>query len=348
MKRYDCLALFSGGLDSILACKVVADQGLSVLALHFVTPFFGKPRKTEQWNRTLGLDVQVVDVSEPYVRMILDGPAHGFGKHLNPCIDCKIFMLRLAREMMPGHGARFLVSGEVVGQRPMSQRRDALNIISRDAGVRDVLLRPLCAKHVDPTAVEKSGLVDRERLLDIAGRGRKRQLELARHYGVSEIPTPAGGCPLADAESSARFFQVMSRLPQPGPADFELAQVGRQYWAGGLWLSIGRNESDNRRLEALATERDVLLKVRGYPGPLALLRIASGDLHPEDLGQAAAFMASFSSKAVQAAAPVDVTLRMAGRSGQLSVMPGKSTGLCFCEPDPAALAAWKGTQHKGG
>ncbi len=188
MPEYHAIALFSGGLDSILAARLIMDQGLRVKCLHFISPFFGKPSRVRHWQKTYGLDIDIVDVGEQYAALLGAGPAHGFGSVINPCVDCKILMMRSARELLPRYGARFLVSGEVLGQRPMSQRRDTLNIIRRDADAGDILLRPLCALHLSPTEPELSGLVDRERLLGFSGRGRKDQLELAGRFGIREIP----------------------------------------------------------------------------------------------------------------------------------------------------------------
>ena len=345
--RYDVLALFSGGLDSILACKVLQGQGLRVLGLHFVTPFFGKPRNIERWKELYGLELMAVDISEDYVRMTA-APAHGWGKALNPCVDCKILMLSKARVLMPEFGARVLASGEVVGQRPMSQRRDALNIISRDAGVRDVLVRPLCALQVEPTAVEREGVVDREQLLNFAGRGRKNQLALAAALGITEIPTPAGGCCLTEPEAAARIWYAFRTRDLPTPGDCCLAGVGRQYWAGDRWLAVGRNESDNRRLEALAGPGDILFKTRHFPGPLALGRGGSGAWDPEAVRDAASFVASFSPKAARLDAPVEVGLTRDGRLAQVLVRPERRTPLGWTEPVPDGLKEWKAAREGHG
>lgn len=322
-ESYDGVALFSGGLDSILAARTVQDQGLKIKCLHFVTPFFGKPHKLEQWRVIYGLDIEAVDIGEDYARLMAERPAHGFGKALNPCVDCKILMLTRARELMEHYGAQFIVSGEVVGQRPMSQRRDAMNLIAREAGVKELLLRPLCAKNLDETPVETSGLVDRERLLAIYGRGRKEQLRLAKEiYRFEEIPTPAGGCMLAEMESAKRYWPLLAHpgTVPPAPSDFELANTGRQFWDGPRWLCVGRNKDDNQTLGRLAREGDVSVKTLGYPGPLALIRplgpSAGGDLagqwSAEDLARAAALVAYFSPKARkagQAGEEIRVSLR---------------------------------------
>lgn len=332
MPSYHALALFSGGLDSILAAKTVAAQGLSVLGLHFVSPFFGKPRQIDHWREVYGLDILPVDVSEEYVAMLAAGPAHGLGKCLNPCVDCKILMLRRAKELLPEFGASFLVSGEVVGQRPMSQRLDALNIISRDAGVRDILLRPLCALKMPPTAPETTGLVDRERLHHFGGRGRKDQLALAAAFGITEIPTPAGGCLLTEQESVRRFFPLFVRIPAPTAEDCVVAGIGRQYWAGPLWLAIGRNQSDNKRLAALARDEDIVFTARDFPGPVALARRhAAADWNAASLADAAAFVASFHPKAVAAGGEV-VMLAHGVDAAPLPVIPARQTPLGWHEP----------------
>ena len=192
-KKYDAISLFSGGLDSILAVKVLEAQGLKVKALHFFTPFFGKPAAKRYWSGLYGLDLSVIDVGEDFVRLLKNGPPTGFGKVLNPCVDCKILLLRHAKKLLPKYGATFLATGEVLGQRPMSQRRDTLNRISREADVRDCLLRPLSALGLPPTPMEEDGRVNRDLLCGISGRGRNDQFELAARFGITEIPTRPGG-----------------------------------------------------------------------------------------------------------------------------------------------------------
>ncbi len=341
MKSYHALALFSGGLDSILAAKTVMAQGLDVLCLHFVSPFFGKPHNVDHWRAVYGLDIESVDISDAFVAMLANGPAHGLGKCLNPCVDCKILMLRRAKAMLADYGARFLVTGEVIGQRPMSQRIDALNIISRDAGVRDLLLRPLSAQKLPPTLVETDGLVDRQRLHHFGGRGRKDQLALAQAFGVTEIPTPAGGCLLTEQPSAQRFFPLFTRLADPQPRDFELANIGRQYWAGARWLAIGRNRSDNTRLEGLVVQDDLAFKVRDYPGPLGLARRHAGAAWDADaVADAAAFLASFNPKAV--AAGGEVVVGVDGfAAATVRVLPTRQTRLAWCEPTWEELRSGK-------
>nr|WP_092122609.1 tRNA(5-methylaminomethyl-2-thiouridylate) methyltransferase [Desulfonatronum thiosulfatophilum] len=294
---YHALALFSGGLDSILAMKTLQAQGLRILGLHFCSPFFGHPDRIEHWKRIYDLEIQSVDVHQEFIDLLLTGPRFGFGKVLNPCVDCKITMLTRAKSLLPIYGARFLVSGEVLGQRPMSQRRDTLNLISKQAEVRDILLRPLCAGHLDPTPMEREGLVDRSGLHAISGRGRKDQLRLAAEFGLPEIPTPAGGCLLTERESAKRFWPVLTRIPEPSPRDFALANIGRQFWNGRLWMVVGRNKADNEALEGMASTEDLLFKAVDVQGPLALGRGKPGiSWTEEDVRQAADFVAGFSAK----------------------------------------------------
>ena len=319
---YDCLALFSGGLDSLLSCKLMQHQNLRVLGLHFVSPFFGKPDRIDHWQREHDVDILPVDVSREYVQLLLGGPKWGVGKCLNPCVDCKIFMLSRAREMLSMFGAQFIVSGEVLGQRPMSQRKDALGLIRNDAGVRDVLLRPLSAASLPPTPMEESGLVDRSKLPNIVGRGRKPQLELAREFGIREVPTPAGGCLLTDPGSCTRFWPLISRMGNPGPEDFVLAQLGRQYWNGDHWLTIGRNKQDNEALMEQVQTRDIVFKPVDIPGPIAVGRQHSGEWSEEMIESAAVLLLQFSPKARKAKGPVRIKAGSGNFLRELSLDPG--------------------------
>lgn len=332
MATPDVVLLFSGGLDSILAARVLAAQGLTVRCLHCVSPFFGDPGAVPRWRRLHGLDIDVTDVGEDFAALLRQRPAHGFGKALNPCVDCKILLLRAARRHMEAVGAKFLASGEVLGQRPMSQRLDTLHLIPREAGVRGLLLRPLCARHLPPTEAEESGLVDRERLLGISGRGRGDQLALAREFGLAEIPTPGGGCRLTERENARRYWCVLTRLSAGAPAggptarDFLLAGTGRQYWRelGGHshWLCVGRNTRDNERLAEAAGPEDALLRLVGLPGPLALARGGSCWERPV-LREAAALMAACAPKAREASARGG-RVSVAAGALRLDVVPGEA------------------------
>ena len=278
------ISLLSGGLDSILSTRVVQDQGVEVLAVHFITPFFGDDKRgreaevSARYREAYGIEARVVDVSDEYLE-VLGNPLYGYGKNFNPCIDCKIFLIRKATEIMHAEGARFLITGEVLGQRPMSQRRDAMNAISKQTGVRDILLRPLCAQRLPITAPERHGWVDRNRLYGFTGRNRKPQMELAAQLGITEYPTPAGGCRLTDPTLGQRVRRYFEEVPAEGRGadEIRLLLCGRPFrLPGGSWLTMGRNQGENRAVERLARPGDQFLRVVDLPGPLGLLRLAPG------------------------------------------------------------------------
>lgn len=299
MKQVKALALFSGGLDSILAARLVASLGVKVLAVKFVTPFFdyellADPEKYEQEVlEKYGLEVVLYDLSDTYLDL-LRKPAHGFGKNFNPCIDCKILMCSRAKELMTRYHASFLISGEVLGQRPMSQRRDTLRVIERDSDNDGLLLRPLSAKLMSPTKPETEGWIDREKLLNFYGRGRSRQIELAKQYGITDFPAPAGGCVLTDPILSPRIARIyrgefVVKAEDLTVTDICFLLVGRQFLLpGGFWLILGRNEKENLKIESLAGENDTLLYMPERPGPTALLRGAKQQLADLDALQMAA------------------------------------------------------------
>jgi len=293
------LGLFSGGLDSILACRLLMAQGVQVTAVKFVSPFFGHDLLNDQEGyrrsvrRRYGIDVVLRDISREYIEL-LKRPAHGYGKHFNPCLDCKIFMMRRARRLMEEFDADFIFSGEVVGQRPMSQRRDALNVVVRDAGCKDVLLRPLCAQRLPPTPMEENGLVDRQRLRGFSGRTRQPQMELAREFGITDYPSPAGGCILTDPVVGERIKKFYARHDTVTVADMLLIQVGRQFrLPGGAWLVMGRKKVENTIVSRLAEPGDLRLRLADRPGPTAVLRFHRD---PADLDLAAGLVARYGKK----------------------------------------------------
>ena len=294
------VSLFSGGLDSVLAAKAIQRQGIDVLALHFVSPFFGKVESIPYWQREYGLTIQSVDISEEFLALLMNRPPRGFGKVLNPCVDCKVLMMRHARQIMESVGAVAIVSGEVLGQRPMSQRTETLNTILNDADVRGLVLRPLSAKLLQPSQAELDGLIDRDALDAISGRGRKAQLALAEEFGLRSIPTPAGGCKLTETEIARNYWKILNHLPKPQVSDFFLADCGRQLWSpANEWLIVGRNKRNNELLLQYASSDDYIFRVEKYAGPIALVRNikASDSTVFEDLAE---LVATYSPKAMQA------------------------------------------------
>ena len=312
MKKVKALALFSGGLDSILATRLVMEQGIEVEAIQFVTPFFNYDiladvdAHKKKMQAQYGINVEVEDISPGYLRL-LHNPAHGFGKNFNPCIDCKIMMFSRAKQLLKEKGASFLISGEVLGQRPMSQRRDTMNVIERDSGTKSILLRPLCAQLMKETAAEAAGLVDRGKLLAMNGRSRSPQIALAAKYGITDFPSPAGGCILADPILSKRIAQLYSsetvlQAAEISVPDIRVLLVGRQFvLPGGGWLILGRDEKDNNRLEQLIQAEDARLEMEEWPGPLAVLKKAGSQysdqlLLEQDLHLAAALVVRYGKK----------------------------------------------------
>jgi tRNA-specific 2-thiouridylase len=285
------ITLLSGGLDSMLAARVIMEQGVELEALNFMTVFCTctnrgatclAPQKAVE---TLGIPLKVFNVSEEYLGVVKH-PKHGYGRNMNPCIDCRIFMLKKAKAYMEESGAVFIVTGEVLGQRPMSQRKDAMHLIEKEAGLESLILRPLSAKVLPTTIPEKEGWVDRERLLNISGRSRKPQIELADHYGIHDYPCPAGGCLLTDPGFAKRMKDLMVYDPQFSLNDVHLLKIGRHFrFSNGVKLVVGRNEEENQKIQTFAQGEDILLKVSSFPGPLSLLR---GKLDEGDIEKAAA------------------------------------------------------------
>jgi len=297
MSRAKAFSLLSGGLDSLLATRLIMDQGIEVIGLHFITPFFGYGKKgqessfTERWRDLYGVQTRIIDVGEEYLPVVRH-PRYGYGKNFNPCIDCKIFLFSKAKALMDEERADFLVTGEVLGQRPMSQRKDTLWIVERDSGTEGVLLRPLCAKNLKPTRPELMGLVNRERLLDFRGRSRKPQMKLAEEMGLRHYPSPSGGCLLTDPVLGNRIRRHFSQSQNITVNNLLLLQVGRHFqFSGGQHLIIGRREEENQKLIGLRQEGDVFLKVKGIPGPLGLIR---GKADAPELLLAASIIARYS------------------------------------------------------
>jgi len=277
------IVLHSGGLDSTIACKVLQAQGIHIIALYFITPFFGckvEGQKKILSNRAMvdqGIESKGIDISEVYLKMIKN-PEHGYGKHMNPCIDCRILMIRNAINRLDEFNASFVATGEVLGQRPMSQRRDALRIIERESGADGQLLRPLSALHLPPTDVENKGVVDRSRLLGLTGRGRKDQIILAEKYGIKDYPAPAGGCVLADPILSLRFKCMFRLRPELDVNDCVLLRMGRHFvLPDGSWLVIG----ENAKLVSMMMEGDIKLDLTAGYGPTGLWRKTCSDVYAD-------------------------------------------------------------------
>lgn len=299
------IGLLSGGLDSALAAKVLQDAGAEVTCLHFFTGFcvtghhsrVGRPGRAVanpalQVGAGNDIRVELVDISREYLPMVL-APRHGYGANMNPCIDCRVFMLRRAREYMESVGADFVFTGEVLGQRPMSQKRSAIDLVERESGLSGRLLRPLSAKLLEPTEVERSGAIDRERLLGLTGRSRTPQLELAKRYGLTDYMTPAGGCCfLADPGYSNRLRDFVRHLDGADLTmdDVYLLGVGRHFrLPSSVKVIVGRSEIENRFLDRFAAA-GISARALDVKGPTAL---ATGPADESDVRATASIVARY-------------------------------------------------------
>jgi tRNA-uridine 2-sulfurtransferase len=270
LKKVKAIALFSGGLDSMIAVKVIREQGIDVLGVAFSTPFFGA-KQAEASARQIALSLLVLDITDEHLAMV-KAPRYGYGRNMNPCIDCHTLMIRIAGRKMAEVGADFLFTGEVLGQRPMSQNKQMLHVVAKNSGFREYVLRPLCAKLLPETVPERTGLVDREKLFDIQGRGRKRQMALAETFGIAEYSNPAGGCLLTDPMFSRRLRDLFGHQPDPPPRDIELLKAGRHFRLNDkIKVIVGRNRMDNLAMEALIRPEDNVLQMKDFPGPLVLI-----------------------------------------------------------------------------
>lgn len=272
------LALISGGLDSTLAAALVKEQGVAVHGLTFVSLFNaakapdGRSLASRFSARQIGIPLTIVGWSKQLLDLV-KRPAFGHGANMNPCIDCRLAVLTMARERMEALGCDFVVTGEVLGERPMSQRRQPMDLVRKRSGLDGLLLRPLSAKLLDPTIPEERGWVDRDRLLDIRGRSRKPQMKLAERLGITEYPSPAGGCLLTDPAFSARMRDVFEHSPDADVNDAHLLKVGRHFrLSPQAKLVVGRNQRENQVIASYARRGDVLLEASDFVGPTSLLR----------------------------------------------------------------------------
>lgn len=283
------LGLMSGGLDSTLAAMTLMRQGIEVTGISFVTPFFGAG-KAKIAAEKIGYPLIVRDISDVHLDMVKK-PKYGYGRNMNPCIDCHAMMFRLAGEIMEQEGFDFLFSGEVLGQRPMSQNANALRSVANHSGFPDKVLRPLSAKLLPITPMEEFGLVDREQLLDIQGRSRKPQQRYAREWDYPDFPSSGGGCLLTEVGFSNRLRDQLRYKPESTVTDVELLKVGRQFrLSEGAKLVLGRNKADNDAMERLLGSTGLRLRSNNFSGPLGLL---CGEPNDEDCSRAAGIVASY-------------------------------------------------------
>ena len=289
------IGLLSGGLDSTLAVRMMLEQGIEVIALNFTSPFCtctSKGCKHEATRVAQEFDVQIKIISHADEFMkVVRNPKHGYGKNMNPCIDCRILMMRKAKEYMEEIGATFIFTGEVLGQRPMSQRMVVMKLIEKEAGLEGLVLRPLSAKHFKATVPEKNGLVEREKLLNVSGRSRKPQMELADKYDIKDYHCPAGGCLLTSKEFSNKVRDLLEHKKNVVSKDLSLLRVGRHFRYGRNKIIVGRNENENKVLLSLKQKTDYVFEVPDCGSPITLLQ---GDKNRNAIETAASLTARYS------------------------------------------------------
>lgn len=298
MRKPKAVALYSGGLDSTLAIIVMVSHGVEVEALHFYTDLVPEHYQSD-FHKRLKADSEKFGFSHTGIHLgekfydIIRNPVHGYGKNVNPCIDCKILMLREAGDYINKYGYDFIITGEVVGQRPMSQMRQTLYMIENRADVENMVVRPLSGRILEPTIAEDKGLVKREWMLAINGRSRKDQLELAEKFGVEDYSSPAGGCLLTDPNYAARVKDMMKfKIPMTENEMF-LLRLGRQFrLTNRCKLVVGRDEPDNDAIEELVLPDDFVLEVKDAGSPVAILR---GEITENEIAVAASIVAGYSS-----------------------------------------------------
>ena len=284
------ISVFSGGLDSMLAAELIRAQGIDVLALFFETPFFTSDRAMVS-ARSMNLPFKVVDITARHLEVVKH-PKHGYGGNMNPCIDCHALMFRIAGEMLESEGADFIFSGEVMGQRPMSQNKKALALVAKESGLNGLLLRPLSAKCLPPTVPEKEGWVIRENLKGFQGRSRKPQMSMAADLEMNDYPAPAGGCLLTERGFSRRLKDLLTSNPEVMVNQLESLKLGRHFRLNDyVKLVVGRNKGENQKLRDLAAKGDIILNTVSVPGPAVLM---SGNSLADFIPQAVQITLSYS------------------------------------------------------
>jgi tRNA U34 2-thiouridine synthase MnmA/TrmU len=260
----------SGGLDSMLTAKILKEAGMEVTPLCFKSFFFSSGT-AEKSCKQIGLKLKVVDFSREHLKMVKN-PKHGRGSGINPCIDCHLLMIKTAGKIMKKEGYDFVATGEVLGQRPMSQNLNSLNLIEKQSGLKGLIVRPLSVKVLPPTIPEIKGMFKREDMYGISGRGRHGQIELAKKFKIKEYPSPAGGCILTDPNYSDKLSELLKRVPKFNGNDAEVIKFGRVFWKKDLLIIVARDEKECNELTKLRKKGDVVLEPNNFSGPTVLVR----------------------------------------------------------------------------
>ena len=274
------LLLFSGGLDSILVAKILLGQKIKVVPICFASFFFNCNLAKKSATK-LDLKLKVIDFSKEHLK-IIKKPQYGKGKGMNPCIDCHLLMIKGAKKTMKESKLDFVATGEVLGERPFSQNRRVFKLAEKEANLEGLILRPLSAKLLSETIVEKKGWVKREKLFDFQGKSRKPQINLAKKFKIKEFPSPAGGCILTDLEYSKKLRELFKKIPDFDGQDAKTIRRGRVFWENNFLIIIGRNEKENAEIEKLRKDKDIILEPENFPGPTVLIR-GFGEEIPEQI-----------------------------------------------------------------
>ena len=311
------LAMVSGGLDSILAAKLIKDQGIEVIGVCFRSYFFNE-ENARRMTKQIDIPLEVVDFSNEHFQMVKN-PKHGWGKNMNPCIDCHAMMMRYSGELLKKFDADFIITGEVLNQRPMSQNKQALGKVKAESGFADKILRPLCAQNLEETEMEKSGLVDRSKLLKISGRSRKPQMALAEEWGIKDYPSPAGGCRLTEPNFSLRLKETLQRQGDATPKEIELLRYGRHFVSeAGKTIIVTRTKEEGDAIKSLLSKEDTVMYPVSHNG--AMVRI-SGDASEEDIKLGAKIAGRYSKGKDEEAVEVSYGKFGCKFDGTLSIKP---------------------------
>jgi len=289
-----CLLLFSGGLDSILAVKILKEQKIKIVLICFKSYFFDCDLAKESAKK-LKLRLKVVDFSKEHLKFV-KFPEYGFGSAINPCIDCHLLMLKQARKvMMPGK-IDFIATGDVLGQRPFSQNKKTLLKMEKEAGLSGLVLRPLSAKLLPKTIPEKNRFVKREKLSAFQGKSRKPQISLAKKFKIKKIPSPAGGCILTDSEYAKKLKKLFKKVPDYAGRDARVLKKGRVFWSDDFLITVGRNRKENKELKNLKVKKDIILEPENFAGPTILIRGFDKKIKKETIKKGVEFLLNYTKK----------------------------------------------------
>jgi tRNA-uridine 2-sulfurtransferase len=295
MLNKKAILLFSGGLDSLLAAKILMQQGIKIKGVFFKHYFFSV-KDIRKRAAKIKLPLWIVDISKQQLKIVLK-PQFGYGKNLNPCIDCRLLMLKEAKKILEKKNYSFIVTGEVLDERPMSQKKKTMLFLEKEAGLESKILRPLSAKLLPITYAEEKGLVFRDKLYGIRGRGRKKQIYLAKKFGFKDYPNPAGGCLLTDSDFSKRMKAFLDSNLKPKEKDISLLYCGRHFWIESDLIVVGRKEDENKEIRKLKRAKDILIELKNIAGPTTLIRSYNGKIKDKTIKKAKKLTKYYSLKA---------------------------------------------------